>query len=217
MRKLIYVAQRRPEVEVGIFQKRWPETCQQVATIHAGIMRCAVNLPLPQGYRTKAIPFDGVLELWLEDENETWELRREFDNAGAAFARSDALALPVSVSVVKDGAPAPDGLKIIELVKRRKNLPFAAFHTYWRDVHGPLAAAIPQLLRYEQNSVAAQVYRDYEPSCDGLAVTWFRSTMEMRAAAATPEFARAAQDEPHFLSSEPVPFIIARETIIKGY
>jgi uncharacterized protein (TIGR02118 family) len=216
MQKFIYVTQRRPEVAVDAFQQQWPECCRQVATAHGRVLRCAANLPLPQGYRTKAIPFDGVLELWLTDETEARDLRHQLSEAGAELAKSDAIALSVRVSVIKDGPPAADGLKIIEMVKRRKDLPFTSFHTYWRDVHGPLAAAIPQLLRYEQNSVSAQAYRDQEPACDGFAVTWFRSSAEMREAAQTSEFARAAQDEPHFLSGEPVPFIIARETLLQG-
>ena len=68
-----------------------------------------------------------------------------------------------------------------------------AFRAYWRNVHGPLAATIPVMHRYEQNHLAPSTYeKGVAPAYDGPAITWFASTADMKRGTATPNMRRPA-------------------------
>ena len=61
------------------------------------------------------------------------------------------LHMLVDPHVVKD-IPVPRGAtKNFDFVNRLPGMPFDAFRTYWRDVHGPIGSRIETILRYEQN------------------------------------------------------------------
>ncbi len=88
------------------------------------------------------------------------------------------------------------------------------FRRYWREVHGPLGAKIPSILRYEQNHTAAEAYAgEASPRFDGLAVTWFVSTDSMREGARAPIYATVREDEANFLPQGHLPIIITREAL----
>ena len=56
--------------------------------------------------------------------------------------RTRTVAMPVDVHVIKDGAIPGNAVKNIEFVNRRPGMALDEFRTYWRNVHGPLAAKI---------------------------------------------------------------------------
>ena len=92
-----------------------------------------------------------------------------------------------------------------------------AFRDYWRNVHGPIASRIPTLLRYEQNHLKQSAYETGEiPPYDGLAITWFASTADMKRGAQTPEYQITRADEPNFLPDGHLPIIITREHVLIG-
>jgi uncharacterized protein (TIGR02118 family) len=106
-------------------------------------------------------------------------------------------------------------VKNIEFVNRRPGMGVPAFQRYWREIHGPIASRIPVIRRYEQNHLASSAYSgDSTPLYDGLAITWFDSTAEMRRGAATPEYAATRVDEANFLSPGHLPIIITREHLL---
>lgn len=215
MRKIVALAKRGPALSVEAFQQEWTAVHRGALAGRSGVARCVLNLPLSQGYRKKELAFDGVAEFWLGDS--AADDLAGFSAIGAELLRPElARAWAVDVRVVKDGWDAAAVLKNIEFVNRRRDMTPESFHQYWWKVHGPIAAGIPQVVRYEQNQLAADSYVAGEPRFDGLAVTWFRSTAEMREAVNTAAFRDAALDEPNFLSGDPVEFVIVRETVIKG-
>jgi uncharacterized protein (TIGR02118 family) len=123
--------------------------------------------------------------------------------------------MPVDLHVIKDGAIPGNAVKNIEFVNRRPGMALGEFRTYWRNVHGPLAAKIPSICRYEQNHLALGEYqKGAAPPYDGLAVTWFASTAEMRSGAATAEYAATRADEAHFLPEGHLPIIITRAHVV---
>ena len=77
-------------------------------------------------------------------------------------------------------------LKVIVVLARKKDLGEAEFRRYFRDVHGPLAEALPGLRRYVQNVVAEDPKRS-RPGWDGVAELWFDDRAAMEAAWASPE------------------------------
>src|SRR4029079_5939117 len=80
----------------------------------------------------------------------------------------------------------------------------------------PWAARRQNLLdRYEQNHLALGEYeKAASPPYDGLAITWFASTAEMRSGAATAEYAATRADEANFLPGGHLPIIITRERVV---
>jgi uncharacterized protein (TIGR02118 family) len=117
--------------------------------------------------------------------------------------------------VIQDG-PVPDGaVKNIEFVNRRPGMALEPFRSYWRNVHGPLAAKIPVIRRYEQNHLSLSEYqKSPAPAYDGLAVTWFASTADMKKGTAMPEYFATRADEPKFLPDGHLPIIITREHVV---
>jgi uncharacterized protein (TIGR02118 family) len=137
------------------------------------------------------------------------------EEEGAFLDGSRTVAMPVDVHVIKDGAVPGNAVKNIEFVNRRPGMALDEFRTYWRNVHGPLAAKISSIRRYEQNHLALGEYQNgAAPPYDGLAVTWFASTAEMRSGAATAEYAATRADEAHFLLEGHLPTIITREHVV---
>ena len=90
------------------------------------------------------------------------------------------------------------------IIGRRPDMTAEAFRQYWRDVHGPLAAAIPSVRRYHQNRVISdKSFRiEIPPGSwhpDGFSQIWFDDEAAMRAALAAPAYAANAADIPTFI------------------
>ncbi len=88
------------------------------------------------------------------------------------------------------------------------------FVRYWRDVHGPLAALIPTLVRYEHNYLDPYPRIGAADTYDGVGVTWFESSAEMKRGKLLPEFAASRLDEPNLLNGAPLPYLITAEHVL---
>jgi len=174
---------------------------------------------LLQGYGKGELLFDAIEEFSFPSA----ELSRHFLESGlsdALRARREAvvdhaasLVMKVDVHRVKNRPVPPGAVKNIEFVNRLPSMEIKAFRGYWRKVHGPLAASIPPILRYEQNHLWLECYEtELASRFDGLAITWFESTQAMREGAKTPEYAATRADEGNFLPGH-LPIIIAREVL----
>jgi uncharacterized protein (TIGR02118 family) len=106
-------------------------------------------------------------------------------------------------------------VKAVGFFKRRAGMAVETFQRHWRDVHGPLGAAIPTLQRYVQSHTRRSAYeRGREPAWDGIAITWFGNSAALRAATASAEWGRAQRDDANFIAPRPVPFIVTTEHVI---
>lgn len=223
MMKFIDLVKRNPGLTVAAFQDDWKNRHGALAARLPGLRRYVQSPALPQGYARGELLFDGIAEMWFDDAAA----------AAAAFASPEAVAIahdagriidparlvrmPVDVYVIKDGAIPPDAVKNVEFVNRRPGMELQAFRTYWREVHGPTAAQIPVLPRYEQNHLAMSAYAGgANVPYDGLAITWFASTADMKRGTLTPEYQRTRADEPNFLPDGHLPIIITREHVLKA-
>ncbi|MFG1299693.1 EthD domain-containing protein [Xanthobacter sp. V3C-3] len=219
-RKLVLLHKRRAGTAVDAFHAALAAACEDDAAI-AGLTRYVQSHTLVQGYRKGELLFDAVEEFSFASRAAAADFL-----AGPAFAavrgRRAALVDPaagivmaVDVHRVKN-QPVPLGaVKNIEFVNRRPTVALSAFRRYWREVHGPLGATIPSMLRYEQNHLAPEAYLPDEPAprFDGLAITWFASTAAMRAGAETQAYALTRADEAAFLPDGHLPIIITREVL----
>ena len=216
MHKIASIIHRKPGMSVEEFQRYWLVVHGPMLARLPFVRRYVQSHPLPQGYRKGDLPFDGLVELWFDDADGFRRIPSEVLADGDKFIdRNKGARLSVDVHVIKDGAIPPGAVKNIELVSRPKDRPLEDFRRYWREVHGPIAAKIPTLRRYEQNHATPASYAGGgQPAFDGLAITWFASTDDMRAGARTPEYAATRADEKNFLPLGELPIIIAREHVI---
>jgi uncharacterized protein (TIGR02118 family) len=221
MFKLIALLKRKPGLPVEDFQHYWRHTHGPLVARHAQVRRHALSCALLQGYRKGDLLFDGISETWF-DSAEAYAAYRH-DPASTIIVADQAkfldqsrtVLMPVEVHVIKDGAVSKDAVKNIEFIDRKPAMTPQAFSDYWRKVHGPIAARIPAIERYEQNHLQPNAYAaGPAPPYDGIAVAWFASTADMKSGATSPEYAATRADEPNFLPDHQLPIIIARECVI---
>jgi uncharacterized protein (TIGR02118 family) len=221
MVKIAILMKRRPGLSVEDFQDHLRTRFGPLAVRGPGLRRYVQSCALPQGYARGELLFDAVGEMWFDslDDDARCVRSPEFaaarEDENAFLDRTRTLTMPMDVHVIKDGVIPGNAVKNIEFVSRRPGMALDEFRTYWRNVHGPLAAKIPSIRRYEQNHLALGEYqKGAAPRYDGLAVTWFASTAEMRSGAATAEYAATRADEAHFLPEGHLPTIITREHVV---
>jgi uncharacterized protein (TIGR02118 family) len=110
-------------------------------------------------------------------------------------------------------------VELVCFVRRRPGMSAEAFHTHWRDRHGPLvrdnAAARRYVRRYEQHH---RVARDYDrpdgPAFDGVAVQWFESFRDFVAMITDPAFEEIVDDEARFLDRAGTVFVMTEPAIV---
>jgi uncharacterized protein (TIGR02118 family) len=90
------------------------------------------------------------------------------------------------------------------LLERRHGLSQEDFGKRWREVHGPLAARLPGLLRYHQNLVIDSEQRaiDYprgSVTFDGISELWFDDEAAMQASLASDAAKAVVADEPNLI------------------
>jgi uncharacterized protein (TIGR02118 family) len=220
--KLLVVVKRKPGMSVDAFQDYWRVRHPEVVTRLSGLRRYVQSHTLPSGYRKGEPACDGIAEIWFESADALRALRGTREQAAVDadeerfLDRAATKVLLVEDHVIKDGVPPPNGVKNVELIHRRPEMPLEDFRRYWREVHGPIAAKIPQIRRYVQSHVADSAYaKGRTPAWDGFAITWFDATNAMRAAATTEAYRDTRADEPNFLGGH-LPFVITREIPIVG-
>jgi uncharacterized protein (TIGR02118 family) len=215
MAKLISLYKRRAGVPVEEFQQELQRQTQRKAV--PGLRRYVQSHTLLQGYRKGELIFDAVGEHMFDDAAQALAARDALRAERKELSLADAAAsmdMLVDVYVMKGTPLPPNALKSIEFVNRKPSMPLDAFQAHWRQIHGPIGARIPTVLRYEQNHLNAADYASGKaPRFDGVATTWFTSTAEMRRGVDTPEYLATREDEPNFLPEGHLPVVITREVI----
>ena len=89
-------------------------------------------------------------------------------------------------------------VKFMVVLYRRPDLSESEFQAYLRDVHGPMAEAIPNLLHYTQNIVAHDRTRKH-PGWDAIVEFFWIDRTTMEAAWASPEGEAATADLAEFV------------------
>lgn len=220
MIKSVVFFKRRPGMPVDEFQAYWRTRHAEVVSGLPGVRRYVQSHTLPSIYGRREPVYDGIAELWTDDQEAVRALVRHphYQVVKADEARfidgATMGGLIAREHVILDGPAPAGGVKSVEFVTRRPDLSVEAFQRHWRDVHGPIAAAIPVLRRYVQSHVPAESYARRPPAYDGIAITWFDSTAAMRVSATTLEYARTRADEPNFIVAGDAPVILTTEHVI---
>ncbi len=218
MLKIVTLLKRRAGLSVADFQSHLRDTYGPLAAKGPGLRGYVQSCALPQGYGKGELLFDAIGEMWF-DSPEAYEAYLGSPQFAAACADesnfldiSRTLVMPVDVHVIKDGRVPDNAVKNIEFVNKRPGMALDAFRAYWRNVHGPLASTIPVMHRYEQNHLAPSEYqKGAAPAYDGLAITWFASTADMKRGTTMSEYAATRADEANFLPDGHLPIIVTRE------
>jgi uncharacterized protein (TIGR02118 family) len=94
-------------------------------------------------------------------------------------------------------------IKSVGLLTRKAGLSHEDFVKHWREVHAPLAHAVPGLRRYVQSDILEERTRPEIPSTDvdidGIAELWYDDRAAMERANASPEAKRLHADGALFI------------------
>ena len=218
MIKLIAFFKRKTGLSVEAFQHHWRTRHAALVVRQAGLRRYVQNHALESAYREREPDFDGVAEAWFDDADAMRALETSAEYAAvradeAAFIDGTTMKVVLADEVaIVEGSVGPGAVKLIACLRKRPELPPDQFRKHWREVHGPLAAAIPGNRRYVQCPARLGIYRTgRSPAFDGVPMSWFDDEHALREAAASPESARTRADEPNFLAPGRLPFAITRE------
>ena len=107
-------------------------------------------------------------------------------------------------------------IKSLSLLTRRAGLSHEEFVRHWRDIHAPLAHAVPGVKRYVQNHIEGERtrpdIRTTEVAVDGIAELWYEDKAAMDRANASPEAKRLHDDGALFIGG--IKTFIVDETVI---
>jgi uncharacterized protein (TIGR02118 family) len=208
---------RKPGLSVDDFCNYWLNEHAAIIRAIPDLRKYIASITLPSAYRSREPIFDGISEVWFDDEN---AMRATTDSAPRRAASTDDakfVDMMTTGSIItdeiiqKDGKPIEGGVKMFSLLTRKPGIDVAAFQAYWRTNHGPLAAKIPQVRRYIQCHTRPSSYADGKtPRYDGVAELWFDSFDAVRDSGNTDEYRAVKIDEPKFLAL-PFPFLITSE------
>ncbi len=218
MVKLVAFFKRKPGMEVEAFQEHWRTRHAELVVRQAGLRRYVQNHTLLSGYRKNEPDYDGVAEAWFDDTNAMRALAEAPEWAAvradeAHFIDASSMGSVITHEVVIVDGPIPkDAAKIISFLNKLPDVSVDHFQKHWRDVHGPIAARIPGNHRYVQCHVHRGIYEaGRTPVFDGVPMSWFDDMDALRRSEASPEFAATRADEPNFMISGRLPFVIASE------
>jgi uncharacterized protein (TIGR02118 family) len=163
-------------------------------------------------------PYDGMATMWfnsLEERrvgNMTPAARAAIEDQANFTELSSRRFLLTNEVLVKQGPADSASVHLIALAHRKSGMNVAEFQKYWREHHGPLAARIPGLLRYVQNHPMPELYGSRnEPLCDGVAEAWFASLDDLQRSIQTPEMIAVRSDEPDFVDTGSLEFILTED------
>ena len=219
MIKVTEIVNRRPGMSVEDFQDHWLNKHGPIVAKLPGLRRYVQSHTLLGGYRRGDVPFDGIAELWFDDKQAMRDMATtpEFDASKADepnfIDASTLIELVADEHVIKDGVVPPDAIKSIVALRFKDGMDPAEAQNYWKDVHGPLGAAIPTVKRYVQTHARLGAYKlPTPPPYDGLAITWAESVDEFRAGAETEAYRLTIADEPNFIGRG-MKVILAKEHV----
>jgi len=221
MVKVITFLKRKAGMPVDEFQRYWRDRHPEAVTRLPGIRRYVQSHTLPSAYRDGEPVYDGIAEVWADDTDALRAMTRSPDHPAlqadeARFIDRSTMGVVITDDhLIKDGPVPPDAVKSVTFLNRKPGLSVEEFQHHWREVHGPIAAALPGLRRYVQSRTRRSAYEGGRiPAYDGVVLAWFDSTEAIRKTATTSEYARVLADVAAFLSPDVPPTILTREHVI---
>jgi uncharacterized protein (TIGR02118 family) len=233
MIKVAAPALKNPERRtLAEFHNYWAESHGPLFSNTKHLRRYVQHLTLPETYEGDPKPaYDGVSLFWFDDletalkppahpyADRLRQMVREddaqlFDRLPGWPAHHKRASVAAMEVVIKDGPITPTMVKSIAFASRLPGLTLDEFFDHWQNVHGPLAARIPQVRRYVQNHGIRDAYSKRDMTHDGWAEMWFDDLESMAQAHALPEWQTLREDGVGLFAS-PISGIVARERVQK--
>ena len=102
-------------------------------------------------------------------------------------------------------------IKVVYCITKKPDMSQEEFFDYWKNVHGPIGAQIPGLLRLVQSHTIRDSNDTREPDYDGVAELWFEDMVALREARESEEWARSSVDEEIFIDHKKVAYLVTSE------
>ena len=220
MVKLVAFFKRKKGLSVEEFGHHWRTTHADLVVRQDGLRRYAQNHTLDSAYRSREPVCDGVAEAWFDDTQAMRDLAPSAEFAAvqaeeANFIDPESMGVVLTNEVVITDGPTPR-VKQIVFLNKREDVSVDHFQKHWRKVHGPIAAAIPGHRRYVQCHARLGIYASGRaPVYDGIPMSWFDDFDSLRASGKSAEYERTRADEPNFMISGRLPFVVVREIEIE--
>src|SRR5579872_7346941 len=101
-------------------------------------------------------------------------------------------------------------LKFMVVLYRRRDLTFEQFGRHLKEIHAPLAMALPGVCKYVQNHVVPDPKRKH-PGWDAVVELYFEDRETMDAAWASPQGAESDADLPLFADLSRTTWLVVEE------
>jgi uncharacterized protein (TIGR02118 family) len=214
------------------FQHYWKTSHGPLFANTAHLRRYVQHLTLPESYGGLPNPtHDGMSMFWYDDldalrapapgpeaqalrEAVREDDRQLFDRLPGWPTHHKRASVIAEERIVKDGPVTPGMVKAIWIALRKPGLTPDELFTHWYEVHGPLAARVPQIRRYVQNHAIPEGNLVRPMTHDGWSEAWFDDLESLQAAQKTPEWADLRADGADLFAT-PLAIGIARETVQK--
>ena len=218
MIKQISFFKRKAGVSVDDFQLHWRTVHADLVRRLPGLRRYVQNHTLASGYARHEPDYDGVAEAWFD---RTDDMRATVGTAELEAIRADehnfidrssmGTILTTEVLIIDGPAPA-DAVKNIAFLNKRPDVTPDFFFEYWRSTHARIASTVPGQRRYVQCHCRPGIYTaQRQPVYDGIPMSWFDSMASLRDSGTSQAYRATRADEPNFMLSGRLPFIIATE------
>ena len=213
----LYFIIRKPAIGEEEFHRYWRE-------VHGSIAR---QIPQLQRYKqshrvlfaSATSNYDGVAEVWLEDEAAMDALRCSPEYLDGALADEPNFIdmnrvewLVTQDRVILDGPQITNQAKTISRVKRKAGMSLEDFRTYWAEAHSPLACKLPGIQRYVLCLTVDAAYAYAEPRWDGVSQIWVENLVALQHMRESEEYTvGTSSDAEEFLDVDSVASFAARE------
>jgi uncharacterized protein (TIGR02118 family) len=213
----LYFITRKPTLTDEEFHRYWRDVHWPIVKNIKQLKRYVQSHRLP--FAGMNSTYDGVAEVWLEDEAALAVLRRSPEYLNGALADEPNFIdmnrvewMATQDHVILDGPQTPNLVKTIFQLKRKPGMSLAEARKYWIDVHGPIVCKLPGLRRYVQSHLLDGAYSYAEPKWDGVAQLWVDDVAAMQRMFDSPEFKEGAwPDGEKFLDLSVARNLVAQE------
>lgn len=179
----IIFAAPKPGMSDDEFQRYWVEEhAVKYASKIPQIRKYLIDTTIPFE-NTYDLPYRGVAEIWLKNDEESLASLQtpEFLKGARADEPNWAafwltFGLDTDAHVVIEGPSLSDTPKLVKLIitaKRKPGMTVDAFRNYGKMVHGPLVSQLPGLRRYMQCYARDGHYAYGEARFDAVWQLWF--------------------------------------------
>jgi uncharacterized protein (TIGR02118 family) len=233
--RLLFLLRRRPELSRDEFQRYWREVHAPLVTDRRGalgIRRYHQVHTIEGGGREGTVPgFDGIAELWFDASLRSGTVD-DARRAGQDLLDDERRFIDLGESpiwmaeeiVLRTGATT--GVRLTAALRRAAGISREEFRRHWREVHGPLALANPDVFGFrhyvqlhtpdDAESFAPALARRAPAPFDGVSEIWRdEATADPDRAASVRQM--IMEDEARFVDFANSPLWLGRvEVVIDG-